>query len=74
MGTFHATFKDERMLNSKFGETQKIETGNYNNLSNKPQINSVTLEGNKESDELRLQGKMQILSQTEIEKILYLGR
>lgn len=33
-------------------------TTNYNNLSNKPQINTVTLEGNKTSTELGLQSEL----------------
>lgn len=47
-------------------------TKNYNKLENKPQINSVTLIGDKTSEELRLQGKMNALTPQEIEKILYL--
>lgn len=34
-------------------------TSNYNNLSNKPQINGVTLSGNKSADDLNLIGKSQ---------------
>lgn len=47
-------------------------TTNYNVLSNKPQINGVTLIDNKLSEELGLQDTMNALSIQEIERILYL--
>ena len=47
--------------------------GNYNLLDGKPSINAVTVEGDKLGADYNLQDKMQELSQTDIEKILYLG-
>lgn len=52
---------------------ERVSTGDYNELVNKPQINSVELIGNKTGPELRLQNKMDTLSVQDIEKILYLG-
>lgn len=49
---------------------------NYENdkhIINRPQINNIELIGNKTGDDLRLQDKMQALSVSDIEKILYLG-
>lgn len=39
-------------------------TTDYSDLTNKPQINSVTLSGNKTSDDLKLQEKMQLTGTT----------
>lgn len=68
-----AIFTDGDAMSARFGETQRVATSNYEELYNKPQINGHTLIGNKVSEELDLQGKMAVLSTTEIEKILYLG-
>lgn len=45
-------------------------TSNYNYLTNKPQINSVELVGNKTSSELKLQDEMEALTNTDIENLL----
>lgn len=45
-------------------------TGNYNSLSNKPQINDVVLIGNKSSEQLHLQDEMDYLTNNEIEQLL----
>lgn len=42
-------------------------------IKNKPTINHIELMGDKSGNDLNLQDKMEILSQTDIEKILYLG-
>ena len=42
----------------------------YNDLTNKPQINNITLTGNKTSSELKLQDEMEALSNTDIENLL----
>lgn len=44
-------------------------TTNYNNLSNKPKINGVILEGDKKSTDLKLQDNMKTISNLEIEQI-----
>lgn len=67
----------EMTLNTK--DTLDLEfdsssgTNNYNSLSNKPQINGVTLVGNKTSKDIKVQDEMDVLSVQEIEKILYLN-
>ena len=45
-------------------------TSNYEYLTNKPQINSVELVGNKTSNELKLQDQMEALSNIDIENLL----
>lgn len=45
-------------------------TNNYEYLTNKPQINNVTLIGNKTSSQLQLQDKMESLSNMDIEELL----
>ena len=50
---FVATFADDSAgLVADFGETQIIETSDYNNLINKPSINEVELKGNKTLEDL----------------------
>ena len=50
----------------------RIVYGDYNDLTGKPKINDVTIEGDKVSEDYRLQGKMDVLTPQEIERILYL--
>lgn len=45
-------------------------TSNYEHLSNKPKINSIELLGNKTSNDLNLQDKMEALSNMDIENLL----
>ena len=47
-------------------------SGSYQELREKPIINGVTIEGDKVSEDYRLQGKMEALTIQEIEQILYL--
>lgn len=44
----------------------------YPDLKDKPSINQVTIEGDKGSEDYHLQGKMEYLTQQEIERILYI--
>lgn len=46
-------------------------SANYPGLTNKPQINNVTLLGNKTSEELYLQHQMDEITPQEIDKIIY---
>lgn len=48
-------------------------TGNYNALTNKPSINGITLIGDKESPELKLQGLMDEITAQEIDIIIFGG-
>ena len=74
MATFNAVFTESGgTFGAKFDASQTVESGDYNVLSNKPKINGVELIGDKSGPELKLQNKMDVLSQTDIEKILYLG-
>ena len=67
--TFNAKFKGgDSTFNSTFGNVQVVETGDYNNLSNKPSIENHTLIGNSTIDEIGVG----TLTVQEIEKILYL--
>ena len=63
-----ASFQDDGQMAASFGETQKVSTGNYDDLTNKPSIENVTLQGNKTIDQIGV-GTMTV---QEIEKILYL--
>ncbi len=46
-------------------------TGDYNDLSNKPSINGVTLIGDKTADDLELQEEMDFLTDQEIDQIIF---
>lgn len=55
------------------GLSLNISNKDYNDLANKPKINGVVLEGDKDSPTLKLQGRMDTLTIAEIERILYIG-
>lgn len=48
-------------------------TSNYEKLKNKPSINSVELIGNKTSDDLKLQGKIESITAHDIDVLMYGG-
>lgn len=48
-------------------------TSNYNSLTNKPQINGVTLIGNKTSREIKVQDLMDEITEQDIDEIIYGG-
>lgn len=62
------TLDEAEQLDFIVDDFQVIQTGDYNDLINKPQIESVTLIGNKTFKQLGID----TLSVQEIEKILYL--
>lgn len=65
-----ASFKENNStFNAKFGSTTFVHTDNYEELYNLPSIENVVLRGNKTFEELG----MGAMSQTDVEKILYLG-
>lgn len=69
----HVTFEDSRQpLSASFGEVEKVNTSNYEELFNKPILNDKTIIGNKISSDYGLQDKMDVASQAEIEAILYI--
>lgn len=63
-----ASMHDSDSLGAQFGSTQFVHTDDYNDLVNKPQIENVTLVGNKTMKQLGVD----TLSVQDIEKILYL--
>ena len=73
MGTFKASFKDGNPFNASFGNVQKVSTSNYEELYNLPYMNGEKIIGHKVSHDYHLQDEMEVLSQTDIEKILYVG-
>lgn len=46
-------------------------TNDYNSLIHKPSINGVTLIGDKTSDEIHVQAKMDIITEQDIDEIIY---
>lgn len=48
-------------------------TSNYNFLTNKPQINGVSLIGNKLSSDIHVQDEMNEITPQDIDKIIYGG-
>lgn len=70
---FKASLLGVSDMAAKFDSVTKVSAENYEELYNKPQINGVELSGDKSGADLRLQEQMNTLSQTDIEKILYLG-
>lgn len=47
-----------------------VPTDNYNDLINKPQINSVTLVGNRSLEELDIQKSMENITNMDIERLI----
>lgn len=71
--TLGANFDDNaENITAGFGSSQVISTGDYEELANKPKINSVEVIGAKAASDYNLQNKMDVLSVQEIERILYL--
>ena len=56
-------------VNVELGEVLNVGTSNYNELSNKPQINSIELIGNKTPSELHLQEEMEDITNEEINNL-----
>lgn len=52
---------------------ERVATSNYNELFNKPQINSVELIGNKISEELGLEPTIHDISEQDIDNLIYGG-
>lgn len=78
--TFDVNLGTEETLNINLAtEIKTVESGDYLGLSNKPQINSVVLIGNKSLDDLNIQVKGEYadrpLTNSEIEELLnnYIG-
>lgn len=56
-------------INSNPTVINNIGTNDYEKLKNQPQINTVTLLGNKTSKDLKLQDEMNKISNSELENI-----
>lgn len=50
---------------------EKTMESDYSKLENKPQINSVTLDGNLSSEDLKLQDAMSAMTGQSIDQIIY---
>lgn len=72
MADFNMTFQTSENMSASFGVTSVVETGNYNNLGNKPQINDIEVVGNKTGADYNLQEKMEALTVQEVQAILYM--
>lgn len=72
IGKLNADFRESDSIKANFGETSIVHTDDYNELYNKPSINDVTIQGHKLSADYRLQDKMYVATQAEIEAILYI--
>lgn len=72
MATFDVKFRGGSAFKADFGQTQVVETGDYEKLSNKPSINSVEVIGEKISSDYGLQDHMDTATIAEIEAILYI--
>lgn len=55
---FEAIFSEDESLIMDFKQAHIIQTGDYNNLSNKPEINGVVIEGKKNGEAYKLQDKL----------------
>ena len=70
MATFNVRFSETgNTMDVAFGEHVRTVDKDYNELLNKPSINSVELIGNKTGPELSLQDEMDPISNLEIETL-----
>lgn len=69
------SLKEQDSLQVSLKETASggFGTNNYEKLKNKPRINSVELLGNKTSDDLKLQSKMESITAHDIDVLMYVG-
>ena len=69
------SLKEQDFLQVSLKETASggFETNNYEKLKNKPSINSVELLGNKTSDDLKLQSKIESITAHDIDVLMYGG-
>ena len=68
---FKAQFENDESFTAKFGEVYKVNTGNYNDLFNKPSINKVTVQGDKLGADYKLQDKMDLITEQMIDNLFY---
>jgi len=69
---FHASFEGKRQsFNTSFGNVEKISTGNYEDLFNKPIINGHTIIGDKVSNDYDLQDKLNEITPQMIDNLFY---
>lgn len=69
--TIGGTLSGVHNVNGRFSAPSYIRQTNYEELDNKPQINSVELIGNKTSAELRLQDPIAAITYQEIDSIIF---
>ena len=69
------SLKEQDSLQVSLKETDSggFGTNNYEKLKNKPSINSVELLGNKTSDDLKLQSKIESITAHDIDVLMYGG-
>lgn len=71
--SFEGQLIQEKTLIGTINVGQISTTNNdYDELFNKPSINSITLQGNKELDELGIQEEMIPLSNSDLEELMNL--
>lgn len=73
VGTITGEIKQTEKLSGNVSVPQTVRVSDYDKLDNKPQINSVTLEGNKTGRQLSLVNSSDTLDAWEIDQIIYGG-
>ena len=69
-------YNKENTVDENTGKFRKLEGGSggtddYEALNNQPQINNITLLGNKTSKDLKVQDEMDAITEQEIDKIIF---
>ena len=68
---FDMSFDSDGEFNAGFENVQVVETGRYPPLAEKPSINGTTLIGDKTSDEIHVQHKMNRITEQMIDELLF---
>lgn len=70
--TLKGNLSDATTLSGSISTAPGQGTKDYNRLENKPTLNAITIEGDKDSLDYHLQHKLDFATRHDVEKILYL--
>ena len=65
------SFNDDGPFNASFEPMEKVNTGNYEDLFNKPIVNGHTVIGDKVGSDYDLQDKMNAITPQDIDNLFY---
>ena len=70
---FKASFNGDSSFAAGFGNVTKVSTDNYEELYNLPSINDKVLKGNMTSEDIKVQDRMEEITEQDIDNMIYGG-